>query len=59
MIKKNDVGAQLASQRKTHIINCNLCGVKFTGLIKKITCTKCLNRLRAQKFRSKNKEILN
>jgi hypothetical protein len=50
----NNPGALLASLRKTETKKCSVCGVEFTGLIKKIICNKCLNRARAAKFRNKN-----
>lgn len=48
-------GAALAAKRKTHTVPCVLCGAVFTGLIKKTMCTKCLTKLRAQKFKKKLK----
>ena len=49
----NNPGALLASLRKTKSKKCSVCGIEFTGLIKKIICNKCLNKARVAKFRGK------
>jgi hypothetical protein len=50
----NNPGAALASLRKTETKKCLVCGVEFTGLIKKTICNKCLSKARVAKFRNKN-----
>ena len=52
----NNPGALLASLRKTKSKKCSVCGIEFTGLIKKIICNKCLNKSRVAKFRNKTPE---
>ena len=46
-------GALLASLRKTESKKCAVCGIEFTGLLKKTICNKCLNKARVAKCRNK------
>jgi hypothetical protein len=52
----NNPGSALASLRRTESKKCSVCGIMFTGLIKKIICNKCLNKARVAKFRGKTPE---
>jgi hypothetical protein len=55
-MESSNPGALLASLRRTETKKCSLCGIMFTGLLKKIICNKCLNKARVAKFRNKTPE---
>ncbi len=50
-----NVGSQLAARRKTETKKCDSCGTEFTGLVRKVTCNKCLNTAKKKRYRDKLK----
>lgn len=48
-------GSQLAALRKTETKKCDKCGAEFTGLVRKVTCNKCLNTAKKRRYRDKLK----